>query len=332
MWLEASGSASEGEPFSFRVRRDGGLDHDTFAVVGVTDSAFPDIGPAAHPQDNGPGFRVVELDTGSNRGTGTVTPPFDGDNPSRRSLTISLEITKVSVDGTQRFYSAGSPMTLTIPVRDRDAVLRVNNATVNEGEGAKLEFVVTLSRVRDERIQVRYATSDGTALAGEDYEASSGMLVFNSGETAKTVEVAVLDDAHDEGTETLTLTLSNAVGARIADAEATGSINNSDPLPQGWLARFGRTSATQVVGLLDARFAEAAAPAAQLTLGGRRLPARNNAGGAGHRETAAKPAGARRLATAERRFPAAGRPASVLLTEQFQPVPVRTVGAGRDPG
>ena len=85
----------------------------------------------------------------------------------------------------------------------------------------------------------------------------------------KTVLVAVLDDAHDEGIETLTLTLSNARGAAIDDATATGRIVNTDPMPAAWLARFGRTSATQVLGLLDARFDEARAPASQLTLGGR---------------------------------------------------------------
>ena len=81
--------------------------------------------------------------------------------------------------------------------------------------------------------------------------------------------MAVLDDAHDEGTETLTLTLSNARGAAIDDATATGWIVNTDPMPAAWLARFGRTSATQVLGLLDARFDAARAPASQLTLGGR---------------------------------------------------------------
>ena len=40
-------------------------------------------------------------------------------------------------------------------------------------------------------------------------------------------------------------------------------------MPAAWLARFGRTGATQVLGLLDARFDEARAPASQLTLGGR---------------------------------------------------------------
>ena len=90
---------------------------------------------------------------------------------------------------------------------------------------------------------VDYATSDGTAQAGVDYTATSGTLTFDAGDTEKTVEVPVLDDSHDEGDEALTLRLSNASGGRLADAEATGTIENTDPLPRALLARFGRATA-----------------------------------------------------------------------------------------
>ena len=38
-----------------------------------------------------------------------------------------------------------------------------------------------------------------------DYTAASGTLTFQAGESSKTIEVAVLDDDHDEGEKTLTL-------------------------------------------------------------------------------------------------------------------------------
>ena len=144
--------------------------------------------------------------------------------------------------------------------------LSVADATVEEG--TRLEFRVTLSRAVDRRVSVSYLTEDGTATAGSDYEAVSGTLIFAIGETAKTVTVATLDDVVDDDGETLTLRLTSYSGAYLEDSEATGTIHNSDPLPQGWLARFGRTSAAQVVDMLDDRFDEAAAPASQLTLGG----------------------------------------------------------------
>ena len=131
--------------------------------------------------------------------------------------------------------------------------ISVADATVREEEGATLAFAVTLDREREVDVTVDYATSNGTATAGEDYVAQSGDLTFAAGETAKTVEVEVLDDLHDEGTETMTLTLSNPSGARIADATATGSIENIDPMPQAWMVRFGRTVGSQVVDALGQR-------------------------------------------------------------------------------
>ena len=139
---------------------------------------------------------------------------------------------------------------LTIP---GPATLSVSDARVEEGPGAALSFEVVMSRSRGEEVRVDYATRDGSALAGEDYVAESGTLVFAAGETSKTVEIEVLDDEHDEGTETLALDLSNAQGARISDGTATGTIENSDAMPKAWLARFGRTVGSQIVDAVGSR-------------------------------------------------------------------------------
>ena len=73
-------------------------------------------------------------------------------------------------------------------------------------------------------VPLKYVTSDGTELAGSDYTETSGTLRFAAGETSKTASVPVLQDGQDEGSEAMTLTLSNASGARLKDAEATGTI------------------------------------------------------------------------------------------------------------
>ena len=91
----------------------------------------------------------------------------------------------------------------------------------------------------------------------------------------------MLDDAHDDTDETLTLTLSNAAGARIRDGEATGTIENSDPIPQAWLARFGRTVADHVVDAVAERLTGSSGGGSQVTLGGQRVPLDGVAGGAG---------------------------------------------------
>ena len=74
---------------------------------------------------------------------------------------------------------------------------------------------------------------DGTATAGSgsDYTAASGTLTFTAGQTSKTVAVKVLDDLHDEGSETLTHTLSNASGAPVSDATATRHDHQPRPAP-----------------------------------------------------------------------------------------------------
>ena len=135
------------------------------------------------------------------------------------------------------------------------ASLSVADATANENTDDALEFPVTLDRASTLTVTVDYATSDGTATAGADYTATSGTLTFSPGETTKAVSVPVLDDAVDDPGETMTLTLSNAVNAQIADATATGTINNSDQLQKAWIARFGRTVAAQVIDGIGERLA-----------------------------------------------------------------------------
>ena len=134
--------------------------------------------------------------------------------------------------------------------------LSVADATAQEGPGVTVDFAVTLSRASTSTVTVAYATADGSAKAGSDYTETSGTLTFAAGVTEQTVSVPVLDDSHDEESETFTLTLSNPSGgnAYITDATATGTIENHDPMPKAWLTRFGRTVASQAVDAIGARF------------------------------------------------------------------------------
>ena len=151
------------------------------------------------------------------------------------------------------------------------ALFSVADAEVDEADGATLDFVVSLSRQRSESSTVSYATSDGTAHAGQDYTATNGTLTFAASETSKTVQVTVLDDPHNDGGETMTLTLSSPVGARLDDATATGTISNTDAMPQAWIARFGRTVADQVLEAVQGRMLAVRTPGAEVSLGGERL-------------------------------------------------------------
>ena len=158
--------------------------------------------------------------------------------------------------------------------------LSVADASVNESPGATLDFTVSLSRPFAETVTVRYATSDGTATAGSDYTAISGALTFRANETSKTVSVPVLDDARDEGAETLTLTLSNPDPSRVklADATATGTIDNADAMPRAWIARFGRIAAEQVLDAMESRMRAARRPGVEVSLAGERIGRRPGSG------------------------------------------------------
>ena len=168
--------------------------------------------------------------------------------------------------------SDGRALSNTISATVRGPVgIAVADAHVEEDAGAVLAFAVTLSRAASRALTVDYATSDGSAQAGVDYTAASGTLTFQAGESSRTIEVGVLDDAHDEGEETLTLRLSSASGGLLTDGEATGTIENRDPLPRALLARFGRTAAVHVVEHVEERLQAPREPGFRGRFAGREL-------------------------------------------------------------
>ena len=131
--------------------------------------------------------------------------------------------------------------------------ISVSDARVEEAAGAVLAFAVTLSRSASSPITINYATSDGSATAGADYTAASGILTIESGSSSGSIEVTVLDDSHNDGEETLTLTLSNASSGVLTDATATGTIENHDAMPRALIARFGRSAAVHIVEQVEER-------------------------------------------------------------------------------
>ena len=119
-------------------------------------------------------------------------------------------------------------------VDDDEPVLSIGDASVDEGdagESTTLEFTVRLSPVSSRRVRVEWSSAGGTAAAGTDYTAGKGSLTFGAGETRKTVSVSVRGDEVDEPDETLTVTLSNAVGATLVKAVGTGTITDDDEAP-----------------------------------------------------------------------------------------------------
>lgn len=101
-----------------------------------------------------------------------------------------------------------------------------------EGE-SEVTFLVTLAEATPRTVTVDFATADGSAVAGADYQTTQGTLSFEPGETAKSISVPLLDDERYEDRETFTLALSNPEGGELAAASAIASIEDDDTNPCG---------------------------------------------------------------------------------------------------
>ncbi|MFN2577749.1 MAG: DUF4394 domain-containing protein [Pyrinomonadaceae bacterium] len=95
--------------------------------------------------------------------------------------------------------------------------------SVNENNGtATINVTRTGSLVGT--VTVDYATSNGTASAGEDYGNTAGTLSFGPGVTSRTFDVPILDDSIVEGTESVNLTLSGATGGASIGTQNTATL------------------------------------------------------------------------------------------------------------
>jgi Calx-beta domain/FG-GAP-like repeat/FG-GAP repeat len=159
--------------------------------------------------------------------TDTISPPisvavgdFDGDGLPDVATANLLNSGTVSV-----LLNAGD-----FPAADAPNV-SIGDATVTEGNtGTTNEtFTVRLSRAYDVDVTVAYATANGTAVAGSDYQSASGTLTIPVGQTTGTISVLVNGDRLGEANETFFVNLSSATNAIIADNQGIGTIHDDEP-------------------------------------------------------------------------------------------------------
>ena len=170
-------------------------------------------------------------------------------------------------------YALSESASATVLITDNDDApdMTIGDVRGVESDGEMI-FTVTLGAVSGRAVMVDWATEDGTAKAGEDYEGMSGTLRFEAMEVEKTVRVVVVDDALDEVDETFAMVLSNAVNATVVDGEAIGTIINDDvAVTKAYLARFGRTVASHVLDAVDERVSGVSGRGSHVSLGGQRL-------------------------------------------------------------
>lgn len=110
-------------------------------------------------------------------------------------------------------------------------MLSVADVTLTEGNIGRtsVAFTIQLSTPSLQPVTVHYATADGSATAGEDYDPTSGSLTFAPGQISKTVVVSVLGDTRQEETETFRFVLATPSGAGISAGTATATILDDEP-------------------------------------------------------------------------------------------------------
>jgi Calx-beta domain/FG-GAP-like repeat len=108
--------------------------------------------------------------------------------------------------------------------------IATSDVSITEGNTGtrSANIIVTLSAASNEPVTVDFATADGTAAAGSDYQAASGTLTFVPGETSKSIQVLVNGDTVFEPNETFVVNLTNPNGATIGDGQGVGTIVNDD--------------------------------------------------------------------------------------------------------
>ena len=194
---------------------------------------------------SGPADGAVSVDYATAAGTATAGSDYattsgtvtfaDGE----QSKTITVAVSGDGVDeGNERFTvnlsnAAGASIADaqgvgTINDDDR-AVLTIGDVAADEGTGTPKTFIltVTLSRPASRAITTRFATANGTAVAGQDFTTTAGTLTFDPGQTTKVIGVPVTPDAVDEPNEAFTVSLADAT-APVSGATAGAIIADDD--------------------------------------------------------------------------------------------------------
>lgn len=156
--------------------------------------------------------------------------PVQGDMSYESNETFTVTL------GTPTGATLGSPSSATGTITNDDPIpsLSVSNVSQAEGSGGiftSMVFTGILSNPSSTSASVNYATANGTAASGTDYTGQSGLtLIFNPGETTKTLSVPIWGDTGPESDENFTVSFSSPSGLTLPATPylATGTILNDD--------------------------------------------------------------------------------------------------------
>ena len=127
--------------------------------------------------------------------------------------------------------------TIAITNNDTKPGITIAPASAVEGDAGAtptMTFTVSLATAVNGTVEVHWATSDGTAVAGQDYTAATNTVTIPRGATSATFSVTLTGDTADEPDETFNVTISmpGSLAAILGGATATvtGTIIDDDPV------------------------------------------------------------------------------------------------------
>ncbi len=262
--------------------------------AGVTEGAPASFTVTANPAPAAPLTVALTIDQSGDYAATGETGVREVVVPTEGSMTFEVATVNDTVDepdgsisatlaaGTGYAVAASPDDMASVAVADDDvAAAGVPSFSVDDAEGKEnewmLRYTIRLSRVSDRTVSVWVHTRESDPVSARDGEDYVGMgwgtrIVFRPGTTEWELGITLINDSHDEGSETFEVELlAPQGGATITDGVGVMTIVNDDPMPAAWLARFGRTVAEQALDSIAGRIAAPREAGAQGTLAGQAL-------------------------------------------------------------
>jgi hypothetical protein len=177
-------------------------------------------GSARLGYDISAGAGTLSFDAGDTVGSIPVEALLDGIDEDGESFTLELS---EAVNATIEDATGNGS------VIDIDAMPEVLIRDASGVEGQPVRVILGVRGASERTIEIEVRTADGTAVAGSDYESLTRTVTLEPGQRQGFVELQLLSDQLDEGSEQFYLQPGRVTNATVSD-ESTGAVTVTDPV------------------------------------------------------------------------------------------------------